>query len=189
MNDQTDSQDLPELPQAAAPSPDPSAETQKADTQGAVPFERFSKVNEARKDAEAKLKALTDAAEAKRVADEKAQRDALAEQGQHKEALTAAEKELTDLRPLKERVTAYEQAIGEMLSTRMAGIPDHISKLLTGMNPLAALKWLDENADLLTRKPAPQTDAGRVGDRKGDDTFSKAHIDKVMAELGFPTNK
>lgn len=186
MDPQTDSTDLTTQAEQQT-TPDPSAEKQNADNTGTVPFDRFQKVNEARKTAEAKLKELADAAEAKRIADEKAQRDALAEQGKHKDALIAAEGELTELRPLKDKVKAYETAIGEMLTSRMAGVPEHISKLLTGMDPLAALKWLDENAEQLGRKPAPKSDAGKSGDQKGDDTFSKAHINKVMEELGYPS--
>lgn len=181
MNDKTDSENSTTAGTEAAQSPAEAKNTEEL----LIPKSRFDEINEARKTAEAKLKELTDAAEAKRIADDKAQRDALAEQGKHKDALTAAEKELTDLRPLKERVATYEKAIGEMLTSRKAGVPEHISKLLTGMDPLAALKWLDENAEQLGRKPAPKTDAGKSGDQKGDDTFSKAHIDKVMQELGF----
>lgn len=151
----------PDHTDAAPPS---SAETQKPEEQ-AVPYDRFKKVNDAKNALEKRIADLEKAANERTQAEAEAQRKADEEKGEFKKLYETSQAELAKLKPAAQRAAEYEKAFAGMLAARLERVPDHIKTLLETMDPLAALTWLDSNQDALTPRIAPDTDAGRTGER------------------------
>lgn len=145
-------------------APPSSAETQKTEEQ-AIPYERFKKVNEAKNALEKRVAELEKAANERAQAEAEAQRKVDEEKGEFKKLYETSQAELAKLKPAAQRAAEYEKAFAGMLAARLERVPDHIKTLLETMDPLAALKWLDNNHDALTPRIAPDTDAGRTGER------------------------
>lgn len=135
-----------------------SASAGTENTEPTIPKSRFDEVNTRMKDAETKLAQI----EADR---KKAEEETLKAQGQWEKIATEAKSELDTLKPKAEKADQYEAAIKARVDARMKDVPEHIKKLLEGLDPLGAWMWLEENADKLSPTPAPNTDAGQRGER------------------------
>lgn len=102
------------------------------------------------------------AAEEKRLA-ENQEFQALAEQ--RKEELTAAQQAITDLETKAARVEQLETFLRQSAETRTQALPERYQSMVPQFDdPLQTLAWLDANAQHFAAPPAPQTDAGAVGD-------------------------
>lgn len=123
-----------------------------------IPKTRFDEINAAKKAAEDKLAQI----EAEK---QKAEQERLKAQGQWQEIADKATADLEALKPKAEKADQYEAAIKARVDARMKDVPEHIKKLLEGLDPLGAWMWLEENADKLNPTPAPGTNAGERGER------------------------
>lgn len=85
----------------------------------------------------------------------------LAEQGQFKQLAESRASQISELEPYKDRAQALEQRITESNNKRIERVPENMRTLIPSGLPAESLSdWLDTNFELLTRKPAPSTDAG-----------------------------
>lgn len=104
--------------------------------------------------ADAKAKTIADKAKAD------AEQAALAEQGKFKELADAATKRALDLEAKANRVDALETALKAQVDALRKGLPEHIVKLLDGLDIAAQLEYLAENRDKLIKPTAPEINGG-----------------------------
>ena len=95
----------------------------------------------------------------------KAEEEKLKAQGEWEKIAAAAKLEAEALKPQAALAERYGTAMRAMLETRKKGVPEHLMPLLDKLELDEALKWLDENAEKLNPKPAPNTNAGERGER------------------------
>lgn len=145
-------------PTPATQSTSDATENTDTQTEKTVPYERFKKVNDKLREIE---KSLAD----QKAAADKAQADALAEQGKYKELYEGLAAKLPSLEAKAQTVDAQTAVFQEMLANRLKGIPDHLKPLLEKLSPLDALRYLDENADKFS--PNPGSRSNREGEPKG----------------------
>lgn len=142
-----------------------------------VPYDRFQAVNKAKNDAEAELKKLRDADEARKLKEQ-------AEAGKFEDVIKA-------LQPKAERADALEKALQEYLNAEVAEIPEAMRSLVPQGDITAQLGWIKQAkaAQLFTRKPLPPLDGNRQGDRRPDEV-KISDAQKMMAaiatEHGYP---
>jgi hypothetical protein len=96
----------------------------------------------------ARLKALEEAGEHKKLAEERAT------------ALTQREKELAEAMTKIEQGARATAALTKMLESQLADVPEHIRSLMVNMSPADQLEWLAANKDKL--KAAPEADQKQV---------------------------
>lgn len=87
----------------------------------------------------------------------------LVEQNQFKELAEQRATKIAELETRASEADTYKQVIGNMLESRLENAPAHIKALLVKLSPIEALTWLDENADQLAPRRAPNLDAGKTG--------------------------
>lgn len=120
--------------------------------------------------AEAKDRRLKlDDFEKQRLGAEQKQRDEEAErlkkQGEWEKLAQQREQEKAALEPYKAQAEQYAAALKALVEKRLADTPDHLKPLVERLNPIEALEWLEANAAVLKPPPAPDTDAGKRGDK------------------------
>lgn len=95
---------------------------------------------------------------------ERLQAQQLAEQGKWKELAEKRLAELEELKPIKERYEAVQQAVTKSNEARIASIPENMRALVPAdYSPDKLSQWLDANLSLLTVRPAPNLDGGVTG--------------------------
>ena len=95
---------------------------------------------------------------------EQAQRKALEEQGNFKTLAEQYQAELERTRPAVERMNALETIIRKSNEERLSQIPDSMKGLVpTDYAPERLQEWLNKNAAMLVKPPAPNFDAGAGG--------------------------
>lgn len=188
MSDETNPNPTNTEAAAQANGATPTDGSQNTDTKapGPIPYERFQEVVKQKQAFEAKLLEIEKREQDARLAAEKKQRDELAAQNKHAEALAQAEKELEALRPFKEQAEKLLGTVKANLERRLEKVPDHIKVLLQTMEPVAALQWLEDNADKLGGRQAPPTDAGAKGGRTdAAQEFSEQHLEEVAKRFNI----
>lgn len=111
--------------------------------------------------AEAKLAEQSKAAQA-------AEEKRLAEQGEFKKLYEAANADLNKVKSEAAKATEYEAVLTELLNKRMAEIPEGSRSLVPeGYTPLQKLKYIEQNAALLTSRQAPNLNPGAGGTSNG----------------------
>jgi hypothetical protein len=155
--------------QSAAPVT-PSEGTQPAANTPpeAIPYSRFQEVNNEKKKLADQLQKLMDAES----------------QRQQAEALKAGDfqKVIDDLKPKAERVDALESTLKKYLEAELATVPDQFKGLVPGGDVTMQLEWIRQAkaTGLFGRTPAPNTDAGAVGDPKPS-TVKLSEMEQQMA--------
>jgi hypothetical protein len=134
--------------------PTTPAEAQNTESQGSIPYDRFKQVNDARKQAEDRLKQYEEA-ERKRAEDEALKRGEF-------------EKVINDLKPQAERAAQLEEALKGYLEAELVDVPAHMRDLVPAGDITTQLTWTRQAKakGLFNRQPAPNTDAGATGDPK-----------------------
>lgn len=147
--------DAENTPNADQPTP---AGAQNAENNGqtpaAIPYERFKQINDERKALKDRLDAL-EAAENQRKEQER-----LA-QGKHEEIIN-------ELKPKAALVDEYEALLRDMLEVELEEVPADKRKFVPPGDVRTQLAWLKDakKGGLFARTPAPNTDAGAVGDSR-----------------------
>jgi phage I-like protein len=117
---------------------------------------------------------------------EKARKDAeqqqLVEQGNWRKLAEDRAAELAKLTPYQERATALEKIINDNNAQMVEQIPEQMRGIVPPLAPDALNAWLVKNLPLLSRKPAPDTDAG-AGQGGGDKTAVLTDDEKRTADL------
>ena len=95
---------------------------------------------------------------------EKAEQTRLQQAGEWKTLAERAQVEAEQLKPFRDRATAYEQLIRADLDARIGQLPEPMRALVPDYDDLAKKQqWLNANWSLLTRQTAPPLDAGQQG--------------------------
>jgi hypothetical protein len=95
---------------------------------------------------------------------EQAQQKALEEQGNYKTLADQRAAELERLKPAAERMATLEQIIRQSNEERVKQIPETMRGLVpSDYAPERLQEWLNKNAAMLTKQPAPNFDAGAGG--------------------------
>lgn len=140
------------------PTTPPSDETQNTGNNGqppaSIPYERFKAVNDERKAFKDRLDALEQAEQQRK------QKEALAK-GEH-------EKVIADLEPKAKRADDLEKALKSYLDAELKDVPENYRKFVPQGDVTAQLDWIKQAKaeGLFARTPAPNTDAGAVGDQR-----------------------
>lgn len=159
----TDTTNTQQSPANAQTPPDAAQNTDE--NPKTVPYERFQEINRKMREFETQLKARADA-DAKLETERKAADETrMAEQQQFKELAEKRGQELEAAKARAKQADDFEALLGEMRDAQMATAPEHIKELLKEFDTVKALRWLTANADKLTPKQAPNTDAGARGER------------------------
>lgn len=141
-----------------------STETVNTDTEKSpyVSKDRFNVVNEKMKQGEIDLTAARAELETFKAAKTEAETDRLKKQGEFEELFNAEKVKATDLQTqltaATDSLTALQTVFNAMLDKRKETLPDHIKPLLENMDALAAMDYLDKNAEQFT---APDTGSPR----------------------------
>lgn len=137
-------------------------------------------IRELRSEATDRRKAL------EKASAEAAQREQarLAEEGKWKELAEARAAELSKLTPYQQRASELEKVIADSNNRRVALIPDGMKSLVPQLPAEQLAAWLDANWGTLTRKPAPEIDAGAGGGSKGIGALSAEEL-QMAAKLGL----
>lgn len=118
---------------------------------------------------------------------DRANKKRLEEEGNWSEIAKQREAELAALSPYKERATALEQVIRESNEERIKRVPEDARPLIPlDYAPEKLQAWLNANEARLTKKPAPNYDAGAGGSggNGGSGTGAKVtDADRRAAEL------
>ena len=100
-----------------------------------------------------KRKGLESAERARKKEADKAEQDALAEQGEFKAMaekaqarVTELEAEVTQIETLTEERDKYREAVATFAKEARDGIPDYVSELLDTMDPVAQLEYLTKHS-------------------------------------------
>lgn len=114
-------------------------------------------------------------------------RKKLEEQGNYQEVRAQLLAEIEALKPSAERASTLEQIIRDGNEARIARVPEAMRSMIpTDYAPERLQSWLNANETLLTRKPAPNYDAGAgagsngSGTRQPDLTADELSIAKRM---------
>ena len=164
-----------------------SAETENTgDRSPMIPRDRFDEINAAKKIAEDKAQALQAELDKQKAelakhhtAQEKAEQERLAKQGEFEQLFKTEQAKATDLTTQLEaksaRLEKLEGMFSSMLEKRKEGLPDHIKPLIDSMDSLDALAYLDEHADKLLgenggarKQAAPPMNATDGTNQKGE---------------------
>lgn len=102
---------------------------------------------------------------------EAATRKKLEEQGNYQEVRAQLQAEIEALKPSAERAAALEQIIRESNEARIGRVPETMRSMIpTDYAPERLQAWLNANEALLTKKPAPNYDAGAGAGSNGSGT-------------------
>lgn len=113
---------------------------------------------------------------------EMAQRQKLEQDGNFKELAAQRAAELEALKPKAQREAELDAAVREILTARLAMLPEVMRKLVPAeYSPEKQLRWIAENEGLLKIPPPPDFDAGKGG---GKGTGSSAP-ELTATELEF----
>lgn len=93
---------------------------------------------------------------------ERAQQDKMHQNGQFEELAQQRAAEIETLKPYRERAEALEGVIRQSNAQRIEQIPEQMRSLVPVemLSPDQLATWLDKNAALLMRPPAPSLDGG-----------------------------
>jgi phage I-like protein len=108
--------------------------------------------------------------EYKRLEDEARRREQtrLAEEGRWKELAETRAAELADLSPYRERAETLEKMIRANNEARIERVPEELRGLVpVEYAPERLSSWLDANWERLSKRPAPDIDAGAGGGGAG----------------------
>lgn len=72
------------------------------------------------------------------------------EADKERKAREKAEGKLKELEPYKESSERYKAALEEHVTAQMEGLPEYLTPLLNGMDPVEKLTWLNENREKVT---------------------------------------
>ncbi|MGB1285029.1 MAG: hypothetical protein ACPG7F_00730 [Aggregatilineales bacterium] len=126
---------------------------------------------------------------------ETAQQKRMQESGQYEDLYKKTLTEIEALRPFQEKAERYEQRTRERNEQKIERIPEiSRSAIPVKYSPEDLADWLEVNEPLLTRKPAPETDAGAggAGSRKVvnlTDEERQVAADMGMTEEDYIKNK
>jgi len=141
------------------------------------------------------VKELRDESAARRLALRKQEDEAakatqarLADEGKWKELADARAAELAKVTPYQQRAETLEKMITENNLRVIQQIPEQMRTLVPQLPPEQLSAWLSANQALLTRKPAPETDAG-AGTGSGGGAGTLTDDEKRMAALIGITNE
>jgi len=122
-------------------------------------------VKELRQEAAAKRTALKTAQQEKAAleaqiaeltkAQEASKQSALKEQGKYKELFEEASQKLASYEDTSKQVERLTGAVGKILETQLAGVPEHITTLLAKLDPVEQLEWLANYRDNLSKQDEP----------------------------------
>jgi hypothetical protein len=144
-----------------------TTEATEAQDMASLPAWAQKLIKDLRKEAGDYRTARKQADEAKRTAEEAA----LVEQAKWKELADKRGAELEGLKPVQDRLTAYETAFKTALVKRLDAIPDEFKSLVPAFDdPVKTWDWLDANQNLFARRIAPKLDAGAQGDAASKQT-------------------
>lgn len=119
-----------------------------------------------------------------------AQKKQLEQDGNFKALAEQYESELIALRPAQERADALDKTIRDSNTRRMEQLPEAMRGLVpTEYAPEKLATWMDTNWAMLTRKAAPDMDAG-VGGGSGKKTPVKlSDYERTIARAGGLTDE
>lgn len=153
---------------------DQSGKTQRTLESALAEIEELRKENAKRRVSE---KAAQDAAAAREQA-------VLAEQGRFKELYESEKSEREKLTPYQQQASDLQKVISDGNAERIALIPEPMRGLVPTGYPAAELhKWLNANLSLLTRKPAPDLNAGEGMGGSGNNATALTDEEKQMAAM------
>lgn len=144
------------------------------------------------------VKELRNEAADRRIALQKQQQEAataeqkrLADLGQWETLAKKREEELQKLTPYQQRAADLEKVIADGNAERIALIPEAMRGLVPTGYPAADLhKWLNTNLSLLTRKSAPDIDAGVGSGGSGAQAQPLTEAEQAMAKrMGLTPEK
>lgn len=143
-------------PEADQPTPGASAE-EKPNDFPKLPEWAQSEMQALRREAAAHREKKLEAERAAKAAEDAR----LTEQQKWQELADKRGKELEGLKPIQERLTAYETAFKTALHKRLEAIPDQFKTLVPEFDdPVKTWGWLDANQHLFTARKAPGLDGG-----------------------------
>jgi hypothetical protein len=113
-------------------------------------------------------------AEAQRTAAQKeAEEKRLQEQGEFKTLAEQRAAEIERLKTAAAKAEALEGRIKAANDARIAKVPDAMRTLIPEYEPVKLSEWLDANLDKLTKPAAPDFDAGKSGERGGQQPITE----------------
>lgn len=155
-----------------------------------TPEESLAEIKRLRSEAKTRrlqAEALAAEIEERKRADEQREQDWLKEQGDFKSLYEKQQADLTQAKTEAQTKAAYEEAFKKSLDARIAAIPEGMRSLVPdGLEPLKLSEWLDKNATLLTKRTAPNLDAGAgsgSSGKTGTETPSLSAEEIRMAEM------
>jgi len=117
------------------------------------------------------LKASQSTLSERMAAIEAASRKKLEEQGNYQEVRAQLQAEIEALKPSAERAATLEQIIRESNEARIGRVPEAMRSMIpVDYAPERLQAWLNANEALLTKKPAPNYDAGAGAGSNGSGT-------------------
>jgi hypothetical protein len=141
-----------------------------------VPYDRFKEVNDARRAAEARLKAIEDKQAEEQAARAKAEQADAEKRGEFEKLYKSERERVEALVKERDELAAYRTIFEEDLKKRREGLPEHIQELLAGMTPLAQAEYLRKHGDKLKANPAPNLNGGERGSGKGGSSVEVAPV-------------
>lgn len=158
------------------PAPDAAPGGQQPQGETLTPEALRKELEEARKEAAKYRRELREFQETQRKASEAA----LTEQQQFKTLAEQRAAQIQQLEPYKAQYETMEQAIRDANDSRIKQVPEAMRSLIpANYAPMDLQRWLDGNWQLLTTRPAPQTDAGA----RGDGGANSVKLDAATVEL------
>jgi hypothetical protein len=122
---------------------------------------------------------------------ETAQREKLEKDGDFRSLAEQRAADIEKYKPLAERASALEAIIRESNEARIKAVPDAMKALIPSDYPPERLQaWLNANASLLTKEPAPNYDAGAGGNGgSGSQSVKLTDVQKEYAKAAGMTEK
>lgn len=143
-----------------------SAGTKNTDTPTTVPYERFTEVNQRRKELEKELEAFRTAQAEAQAAEEKRKKEEAEKRGEFEALYTTEREKAEKLAAEIDELKRYKALYEEQLKAQREGLPDHIQELLSTMTPLQQAEYLTKHGDKLRQTRAPGLDGGTRGNGK-----------------------
>ena len=124
--------------------------------------------------------AKNDAEKAAKLADEKR----LADDKKWEELAEQRQARITELEPLSEQVTSYQETLKAMADKAMEGLPEHIKPLLADRDPVWQLNYLTEHAAELAAPGPANINATSQSQGTPPPEITQQQIDEFAARAG-----